>query len=203
MASSRTVPKAVLRWIRANTAIKAAAHGSRVGRIIRGIVRVASERSQGNAIGLYGETPRPSSPPEGHPLVVRDLDKRYSSGIWASRSISFTAQPGEVLGILGPNGAGTTTLVRQITTELLPTSGHIHIFGHDVVAMPSAVKAMLGVVPQEATLFEYLSVHQHLRIFGKLRGLSLKEVDLRTNELVADLELTKYGDMPVDKLSGG
>ena len=137
------------------------------------------------------------------PLLVRGLNKRYGGGTWANRDISFTARKGEVLGILGPNGAGKTTLVRQITAELLPTSGEVRIFGHDVVAEPSTAKALLGIVPQEADLFEYLSVYQHLRIFGKLRGLSGKDAGWRAQELVEDLHLNEHRNVMVDKLSGG
>lgn len=140
---------------------------------------------------------------EGTPLVVRDLNKRYSNGIWANRGITFEAEPGEVLGILGPNGAGKTTLVRQITTELLPTAGGVRVFGHDVVAEPFIVKALLGVVPQEASLFDYLTPYQHLRIFGKLRGLAPRDASRRAEELIADLELAEHRNVPIEKLSGG
>ena len=75
--------------------------------------------------------------------------------------------------------------------------------GRDVVAQPSEVKALLGIVPQEATLFEYLTVFQHLRIFGKLRGLSPRDAARRAEQLVGDLHLVDHRNVPVDKLSGG
>ena len=102
------------------------------------------------------------------PLKVEDLNKRYKKGAWANRGITLSAAPAEILGILGPNGAGKTTLVRQITTELRPTSGRVEVFGHDVVTEPDRVKSLLGTMPQEAKLFEYLTTYQHLRIFGRL-----------------------------------
>lgn len=137
------------------------------------------------------------------PLVVRDLHKHYSNGVKANRGISFIGYPGEILGILGPNGAGKSTLVRQITTELLPTSGSITVFGRDVVSESLGVKRTLGIMPQEAALFGYLTVYQHIRIFGKLRGLSAKESVRRTEKLIDTLDLTHYRDIPVEKLSGG
>ena len=139
----------------------------------------------------------------GLPLEVRELNKRYKGGMWANRDISLQAEPGEILGILGPNGAGKTTMVRQITTELLPTSGEVRVFGHDVVTEPSAAKAHLGIMPQEATLFEYLTVQQHLRIFGKLRGLSPKDARRRAEELIEDLRLAEHRKVLIGKLSGG
>ncbi len=137
------------------------------------------------------------------PLVVEDLHKKYRNGTWANRGISLQAFPGEVLGILGPNGAGKTTLVKQITTELLPTSGRVRVFGHDVALEAPAVKALLGVVPQEASPFEYLTVRQHLVIFAKLRGLHPRRARIRAEELIAELQLRDHRDMPVDKFSGG
>ena len=161
------------------------------------------ERSKKDSAGLPHEASHIPRSMEDPPLIVRNLNKRYDGGTWANRDISLTAEPGEVLGILGPNGAGKTTLVRQITTELHPTSGDIRVFGHDVVAESSTVKGLLGIVPQEATLFEYLSVRQHLRIFGKLRGLSSKDAKDRAEELITNLHLAEHRDVPVERLSGG
>jgi ABC-2 type transport system ATP-binding protein len=137
------------------------------------------------------------------PLVVENLSKRYKGGLWANRDISFAARPGEVLGILGPNGAGKTTLVRQVTTELVPTSGRISVYGLDVVAAPGRAKSLMGIVPQEARLYEYLTAHQTLRIFGKLRGLPSGEASRRADALISDLRLEDHRDVMVEKLSGG
>ena len=140
---------------------------------------------------------------EDLPLVVDGLNKRYKRGVHANRNISFEAHQGEVLGILGPNGAGKTTLVRQITTELLPTSGQIRVFGVNAVDDPIGVKNLMGIVPQEAQLFEMLTVRETLRIFAKLRGLSSKEVDLRADEVISQLRLDSHRNVVNMKLSGG
>ena len=145
----------------------------------------------------------PSVPPEKAALSVQNLSKRYKGGVWANREINLTGNSGEILGILGPNGAGKTTLVRQITTELLPTSGSITVLGHDVVREPAQVKSLLGVVPQEAALFDYLTVYHHLRIFAKLRGINPKESGAKAEQLINDLDLNEHRDVQVRKLSGG
>ena len=141
----------------------------------------------------------PSSPA----IEVRKLNKRYSNGTWANRDIDLEVAAGEVLAILGPNGAGKTTLVRQITTELLPTSGEIRVLGHDVKSEPEAVKTLMGVVPQEASLFWDLPVWHHLRLFGMLRGLSRRDARSRADELVAELHLEEHKDKTTQQLSGG
>ena len=142
-------------------------------------------------------------PTESVPLLVQNLSKRYRGGVWANWEINLTGNPGEILGILGPNGAGKTTMVRQITTELLPTSGSVKVLGYDVVHEPNYVKSLLGIVPQEAVLFNYLTVYQHLRIFANLRGLTPKESRKKAEQLIEDLDLIEHRDVPVSELSGG
>jgi ABC-2 type transport system ATP-binding protein len=137
------------------------------------------------------------------PLVVEKINKQYKGGVKANTDISLSIMPGEIMGILGPNGAGKTTLIRQITTELLPTSGSIRVFGIDVVAEPTRAKNVMGIVPQEAELYETLSVKQTLRIFGKLRGLNNKDANRRADELISDLRLEEYRNVTGLKLSGG
>ncbi len=137
------------------------------------------------------------------PLAIERLNKRYGDDIHANRDISLTVEPGETLGILGPNGAGKTTLVRQITTELMPTSGSVRVFGVDVVADPIAAKNHMGIVPQEAQLFEMLTVRETLRVFGKLRGLPPRVAARRADELIHDLRLDAHRDVMNMKLSGG
>lgn len=156
---------------------------------VRGSSEIASDRQS--------STERPPA------VEVRQLNKRYTNGPRANQDISLTIEWGEALGVMGPNGAGKTTLVRQLTTELLPTSGQVCVLGIDAVTQPNEVKARIGVVPQEARLFEGLSVHQHLRIFGKLRGLSRRDARQRADELIDHLDLERYRDTATSRLSGG
>ena len=136
-------------------------------------------------------------------LEVEGLNKRYRDGTWANRDISFAVEPGELVGILGPNGAGKTTLVRQITTELIPTSGTVRVLGRDAVSDPDSVKPMLGVVPQEANLYWGLTVFHHLRLFGRLRGLSRRDARARADHVIESLRLQEHRDRPIEALSGG
>ena len=137
------------------------------------------------------------------PIEVVKLNKRYKGGDWANRDISLIVNRGEVVGILGPNGAGKTTLVRQITAELLPTSGSVCVFGRDVVRHPNEAKSVMGVVPQEANLFDGLSVYHHLRVFGQLRGLSRRSAIERANELISQVGLEAHRHKSSGILSTG
>ena len=144
-----------------------------------------------------------TSAPETHPVEVRRLNKRYRDGTWANRDLSLTVGRGELLTILGPNGAGKTTLVRQITTELRPTSGEVQVMGINALSEPSRVKVMLGVIPQEATLFAGLSVWHHLRVFARMRGLSRKDARARAEEVIEALRLGEHRNKTAQDLSGG
>ena len=145
----------------------------------------------------------PSMPANLSPLVVSHISKTYKGGTQANLDISLDANPGEILGILGPNGAGKTTLIRQITTEILPTSGEIFVLGFDVVHQAMEVKSLLGIMPQDSALFEYLTVRQHLHIFAKLRGVPPGMARRRADELVNDLNLVEHRDVAIMNLSGG
>ena len=174
-------------------------------RVTKGTISLTLEHTSSELDNCthLSDKPLPLVPTNISPLVVSNLNKIYKGGLQANADINMTATSNEILGVLGPNGAGKTTLIRQITTELTPTSGDIQILGKSVVSEPAAVKALLGIMPQEATLFEYLTVHQHLRIFAKLRGISAKEAGKRADELTKDLDLLAYRNIVISNLSTG
>src|SRR5438067_11938659 len=105
-------------------------------------------------------------PDDGAPLAVRvrDLVKRYRDGTEANRGIDLDVRRGEVVSILGPNGAGKTTFLRQLTTELLPTSGTVSIFDVDASADPERAKRAMGITPQEAGALEGRTVRRVFEI---------------------------------------
>src|SRR5258708_32601139 len=115
---------------------------------------------------------------------VRGLVKQYRDGTQANRGIDLDVRRGEILSILGPNGAGKTTFLRQITSELRPTSGSIEIFGVDAIALPQQVKRKMGITPQEAGLFETLTVQEHLELLARLKGLGKDEARTSTTEVI-------------------
>src|SRR5687767_3719675 len=103
-------------------------------------------------------------------LEMRGVTKRYGA-ITAVRNVSFTVRPGEVLGYLGPNGSGKSTTVRMLAGLMPPSSGTILFDGADIQQNLAAYKAEVGYVPEEATVYTYLTAPEHLRLCGRLRGL--------------------------------
>ena len=140
---------------------------------------------------------------EENVVRVCGLVKRYRDGTAANRGIDLLVRRGEVVSILGPNGAGKTTFLRQLTTELKPTSGSVEIFGVDAVAEPERVKRMMGITPQEAGVFETLTVREHLELFARFKGLSRREARLAAFDVADELGLSAETNKRVGLLSGG
>ena len=134
---------------------------------------------------------------------VRGLFKRYGDGTEANRGIDLDVRRGEVVSVLGPNGAGKTTFLRQLTTELRPTGGRVSVFGVDAVAEPLRTKRLMGITPQEAGLFESLTVREHLEFFARFKRLSKREARAAAHEVIAELGLVAETDKRVGALSGG
>ena len=135
-------------------------------------------------------------------IEVQNLRKSYGD-LTAVDGVSFTAHPGEIFGLLGPNGAGKTTTISCISGLLPPTSGHIRVMGHDVVHDGVAARRMLGVVPQEISLYDDLSATENLTYWGGAQGLRNPLLRERIDSV---LELTGLEDRarePVKRFSGG
>jgi ABC-2 type transport system ATP-binding protein len=120
-------------------------------------------------------------------IHVSRLTKTYN-GLRAVDDLSFDVAPGEIVGLIGPNGAGKTSTLRCIVGIQAPTSGTIRIAGHDIVREPIAAKRRLAFMADEPHLFEYLTVIEHLRLTGRIYGVS--DVESRAAALLDELQLT-------------
>jgi ABC-2 type transport system ATP-binding protein len=120
---------------------------------------------------------------------VRGLRKSFGDKE-AVAGIDLEIAAGSFAGPVGPNGAGKTTSLSMMTGLLRPDGGQVLINGLDVWADPPAAKAIMGVVPAEARLFERLSGTELLEYAGRLRGLPVAEVRSRTAQLLDVLDLT-------------
>ena len=104
-------------------------------------------------------------------ISVEHFSRTYTTStgtVPAVDDLSFQVSAGEIVGLIGPNGAGKTTTLRALAGILRPTSGHVRIDGHDLVAEPIEAKRRLAFMPDEPHLFEYLTVAEHLRLIARL-----------------------------------
>ena len=135
-------------------------------------------------------------------VSAQKLTKEYGI-IKAVDGIDFAIAPGECFGFLGPNGAGKTTVMRIISCFLPPTAGMVTVFGMDVTREPSAVKARLGVMPQDDNLDPDLSVFENLIVYARYFNILRKKSVPLANELLEFVELQDRGRMNIKELSGG
>jgi ABC-2 type transport system ATP-binding protein len=103
------------------------------------------------------------------------------------RDVSFTAQRGEIYGVLGANGSGKSTLVRILSTLLLPDSGEARTFGLDVVRQSSEVRTLINRVSADPSFFRNMSAVENLLFFGRVYGLSPAETKRRLPGILARL----------------
>jgi len=121
-------------------------------------------------------------------IEALEISKRYGE-VEALRGVSFTVQPGEIVGYLGPNGAGKSTTVKILTGLVQADSGHARIGGHDIAAEPLAAKRLVGLVPETGALYEALTPIEYLRFVGQLYELPRAEAESRAGELLEFLQL--------------
>jgi lipooligosaccharide transport system ATP-binding protein len=117
--------------------------------------------------------------------------------------IDFDLRRGEAFGFLGPNGAGKSSTMRMIGCVSPPSGGELSILGLDPVADGPAIRARLGVVPQEDTLDVELTVRENLIIYGRYFGLPRQVIAERAARLLDFVQLTERADDEVEPLSGG
>ncbi|MGO8958667.1 MAG: ABC transporter ATP-binding protein [Streptosporangiaceae bacterium] len=122
-------------------------------------------------------------------IEVRALRKSFGAKE-AVAGIDLDIAAGSLAGLVGPNGAGKTTSLSMMTGLLRPDGGQVRINGLDVWADPVAAKAIIGVVPAEARLFERLTGQEMLEYAGRLRGLPAAEARSRAEQLLEVLDLT-------------
>jgi len=135
-------------------------------------------------------------------IEARDLYKSFG-GVHAVRGVSFIARDGEITGIIGPNGAGKTTILRMIYTVLSPDSGKTLVDGIDAVRDQRAVRRRLGVMPDVRGLYPRLTAREHVRYFGELQGMTLSEIERRTEALVDTLAMADFIDRRAKGFSRG
>ena len=135
-------------------------------------------------------------------IQVQNLSKSFQN-IQAVNDISFTIEKGEIFGFLGPNGAGKSTTLNMMSTIVQSDTGYIHIDGKLVNEDPDACKHLIGVVPQEISLYEDLSAYQNLLFWGELYGIPSKILKERIHITLELIGLLDRKDDLIKTYSGG
>jgi lipooligosaccharide transport system ATP-binding protein len=139
---------------------------------------------------------------DGHLVEARALTKRFGD-FTAVDAIDFTVGHGEAFGFLGPNGAGKTSTMRMIGAVSPVTDGSLRVLDMDPSTQGPAIRARLGVVPQEDNLDNELSVFENLLVYGRYFDLPRSVITERADELLEFTQLTERRDSQVENLSGG
>jgi ABC-2 type transport system ATP-binding protein len=134
-------------------------------------------------------------------VEVRDLVKRFGK-VLAVDHVSFSIHPGEIFGILGPNGSGKTTTIRMLCGLILPTQGTAIVAGADVSREPERVKSRIGYMSQAFGLYRDLSVDENLAFYGGVYTLG-PQFKPRLAWAKEAMRLTELGDRLSGVLSGG
>ena len=133
---------------------------------------------------------------------ARGLRKQFGT-FTAVDGIDFDLYRGEAFGFLGPNGAGKSSTMRMIGCVSRPTGGELTILGADPVKDGPAIRARLGVVPQEDTLDMELTVQENLLVYGRYFGLPRRLIKERASALLEFVQLADRAKDKVEPLSGG
>lgn len=147
--------------------------------------------------------PVSSSHPSAEGAVgLVSVSKRFGN-TEALKSFSATLQPGQLTGVVGPDGAGKTTLMRLMAGLLKPDQGQIRVAGLDTVQDADALHFVTGYMPQRFGLYEDLSVMENLRLYARLRGLASGEQSALFARLLEFTRLSPFQDRLAGRLSGG
>ncbi len=133
---------------------------------------------------------------------VKNLLKSFN-GHKAVDDVSFSILEGEIFGLLGPNGAGKTTTIRILSTVLKPDAGEVIVGGHSMTKEADAVRALIGVCPQELAFYPDLTALDNLVFFGRMVGMNGKDARAQAMANLETMGLRERAKGKVEKYSGG
>ena len=136
-------------------------------------------------------------------IRIAELTKRFGTGAPALSNFSAAIQAGQITGLVGPDGAGKTTLMRLMAGLLLPDAGTITIDGADTVREAGQIQRQLGYMPQKFGLYEDLTVLENMNLYANLRGLARSERRHSFERLLHFTGLAPFTSRRAGALSGG
>ncbi|MGZ7119743.1 MAG: ABC transporter ATP-binding protein, partial [Methanobacterium sp.] len=135
-------------------------------------------------------------------ITISSLTK-YFAKIKALDNLNLEIEKGELLGLIGSNGAGKTTAIRIICGILKPDQGDVLVGGYSVLKDPIRVKSMIGYLPEEPNLYERFKARDLLKYFGELYGVPAEGLDERVNELLKLVGMDKRAEHRINTFSKG
>ena len=135
-------------------------------------------------------------------IELKHIDKRFGA-TQALRDVSLTARNGDILGLLGVNGAGKSTALNIMTGYFPPTAGTVTVDGIDMLADPLGCKRRIGYLPEQPPLYDELTVREYLVFVCRLREVVAKGIRAHVDDILSLCGLTDMADRPLGKLSKG
>jgi ABC-2 type transport system ATP-binding protein len=135
-------------------------------------------------------------------IIIQDLSKNFDD-VKAVNGLSFEIRKGEMFGLLGPNGAGKTTTIRMLCGLLAPSGGTAYYSDLDIRKDLPKIKAHIGVCPQEAAVFKFLTGRENIELMGNLHGMDRHLIKERTTELLDQADFSKAARRKAKGYSGG
>ena len=136
-------------------------------------------------------------------IETKNLTKIYNNNFTAVNSLNLEIPNKTIFGMLGPNGAGKTTTIKMLTCLIQPTSGQAVVGGYDVQKNPDEVRNLLGMVPQQVSLYKDLTVMENSQLCADYYGVPVEERDSRIEDLMELVDIKYAKDKRVGQLSGG
>jgi len=135
-------------------------------------------------------------------IAIKNVTRRFGAAV-AIDNLSLDIAKGEIFAIVGPDGAGKTTLMRLICGALALESGTLSVDGVDVMTRTSSVQSAIGYMPQRFSLYPDLSVIENLRFYGDIFGVARGEFNARASTLLEEFNIAQFTARLADELSGG
>ncbi len=135
-------------------------------------------------------------------IETKNLTKVYKN-FTAVNSLNLEIPENTIFGMLGPNGAGKTTTIKMLTCLIQPTSGQATVGGYDVQKNPDEVRRLLGMVPQQVSLYKDLTVMENSQLCADYYGINPNERDSRIEDLMELVDIKYAKDKRISQLSGG
>ena len=132
-------------------------------------------------------------------IRTRALTKKFGA-LTAVDRVELSVEAGEIFGLVGPDGAGKTTLMRMLLGIMDPTGGSVEVMGNSSI---ESVKKLIGYIPQKFSLYRDLTVMENIRMIGSMYGAATAEIDNRAREIQTFTNLLPFADRLAENLSGG